>query len=129
MYKATVTSSDNEVKTYTGCTDRTFKKRHYGHISDMKHKENRKNTSLAGYIWEKKDAGKQIVDIKWEILKECTKYQPGNNSCDVCLSEKLCIMKENNSNTLNRRSELMNKCRHKWKWRLKSTENERTRKM
>ena len=50
VYKATVTANDGEVKTYIGSTDRTFKERHYGHISDSRHQEQRKNTKLATYI-------------------------------------------------------------------------------
>ena len=118
VYKATVKTSDGEIKTYTGCTDRTFKKRHYGHVADAKDSKHRNNTELAGYIWDKKDIGVNIDSIKWEILKKCHKYQPGGKKCDVCLSEKLCIMKDSDPTSLNKRSELMNTCRHRWKWRL-----------
>ena len=41
--------------------------------------------------------------------------QPGGDKCDVCLSEKLSIMKNRDTNSLNKRSELMNSCRHKWR--------------
>ena len=65
VYKATVTADDGEVKTYTGCTDRTFKKRHYGHTSDSRHKDNRTNTKLATYVWDKRDEGVEIKKVKW----------------------------------------------------------------
>ena len=74
VYKATVTANDGEVKNYTGCTDRTFKKRHYGHVADSRDSELRKNTQLATYIWEKKDSGVEIDSVKWEVLKQCHKY-------------------------------------------------------
>ena len=36
------------------------------------------------------------------------------DKCDVCLSEKLAIMKDKDSRSINKRTELMNKCpRHK----------------
>ena len=118
VYKATVTATDGEVKTYTGCTDRTFKERHYGHKADAKNRELRTNTKLAGYIWEKKDAGIDIASIKWQILKKCHKYTPGCDKCDVCLTEKLAIMKNRDTVSLNKRSELMNKCLHRRRWKL-----------
>ena len=35
VYKATITTDDGKIRTYTGSTDQTFKKRHYGHTSDI----------------------------------------------------------------------------------------------
>ena len=118
VYKATITANDGEVKTYTGGTDRTFKLRHYGHVADAKDSKNRNNTKLAGYIWAKKDEGIEIRNIKWEVLNKCHKYAPGEGKCDVCLSEKLSIMKNREPNSLNKRSELMNKCLHMRRWKL-----------
>ena len=57
VYKATTTSDDGEIKTYTGCTDCTFKERHYHHTSDLRHRDQRKNTKLANYVWKKRDEG------------------------------------------------------------------------
>ena len=62
-------------------------------MADSRDRELRKNTKLATYIWEKKDSGVEIDSVKWEVLKQCHKYQPGGDKCDVCLSEKLAIMK------------------------------------
>ena len=36
VYKATVNTNVGETRTYTGCMDSTFKKRHYGHVADTK---------------------------------------------------------------------------------------------
>ena len=123
VYKATVKANDGEEKTYTGCTDRTFKERHYGHRADERDRELRKNTKLATYIWEKKDSGVGIEEVKWEILKQCVKYAPGGDKCDVCLSEKLRIMKNKDIRSLNKRGELMNMCRHRARWRLVKVKN------
>ena len=123
VYKATVTAEDGEQKTYIGSTDRTFKERFYGHTADMKNKEHRKNTTLAGYIWDKRDEGIPIKSVKWEIVKKCHKYKAGGDMCDVCLSEKLAIMKAQDNSSLNRRCELMNRCVHKWKHKLNATKN------
>ena len=39
VYQATVSTGDGEIKTYTGCTAGTFKKRYYGHVADMRDRE------------------------------------------------------------------------------------------
>ena len=38
--------------------------------------------------------------------------------CDVCLSEKLLILRSKDPHLLNKRSELMSRCPHKRKFRL-----------
>jgi len=118
VYKATITANDGEIRTYTGCTDRKFKDRHYEHTADMKNRENRKNTRLATYVWEKKDRGIKINSVKWEILKKCHRYSAGGRNCDVCLCEKFEIMMNKDPRSLNKRHELMNKCVHKWRQKL-----------
>ena len=40
------------------------------------------------------------------------------DKCDVCLSEKLAIMKDKDRRSINKRTEVMNKCRHKWRQKL-----------
>ena len=117
VYKATTKSTDNETKTYIGCTNNSFKERYTRHKASFKHSKQRKNTKLADYVWEKRDKGEEITSIKWEILKECNEYV-GGDKCDVCLTEKLFIMKDKDPNSLNKRSELMNKCLHMRSWLL-----------
>ena len=85
-------------------------------MSDLKKEEKRNSTKLAAYVWDKRDENVGIKEINWEIMKKCNKYRPNSKKCDVCLSEKLAIMK--NGNLLNKRSELMGGCRHKAKWKL-----------
>ena len=117
IYKATV-STDTDVKTYIGSTEGSFKKRFYNHRTDFKKESNRSNTALASYVWDCKDRN-ITTSIKWEILKKCMKYSGGTRKCDVCLTEKAFILK-NKNNSLNKRTELMGKCRHLGKYKLKS---------
>ena len=84
----------------------------------MKDPEKKNSTKLANYVWEKKDKGVEINNIKWEIVEKCQEYVSGSKKCDVCLTEKLHIMKDNNCNSLNKRSELTNKCIHMRSWLL-----------
>ena len=118
VYKATITTDDGEIRTYTGSIDQTFKKRHYGHTSDLRNEKHRNNTSMAAHVWNKKDRGIEVTNTKWEVVKKCQKYGPGQKKCDVCISEKLAIMKDRDLNTLNRRTELMATCWHKTRFKL-----------
>ena len=118
VYKARVTASDGEVKTYTGLTKRTFKDRLYEHRNDANNPKHRTHTKLAGYVWRKKDQNVTIDNYKWEIRKKCFTYQPGGKKCDLCLTEKMLIMKDRDPHSLNQRTELMNSCRHRWMYRF-----------
>ena len=123
VYHATIETDDGDIRTYTGCTDRKFKDRHYEHVGDMRDKERRKRTKLATHVWSKKDRGVGVKSIEWKILKKCYKYVAGGDKCDVCLSEKLAIMEDTDPRTLNRRTELMNKCLHRWRQKLGALKN------
>ena len=116
VYRATVTT-ENNTKTYIGSTEKTFKQRFYGHKSDMNNPAYRANTALAHYVWYMKDRGETPV-VRWEIVRMCREYKTGTRKCDVCLTEKLMILKEKGPNSLNKRSELMYSCPHRRKYRL-----------
>ena len=116
VYKATV-ETNTDTKTYIGSTEGTFKKRYYGHKSDFKHEAKRNSTTLSHYIWDCKDRG-ETPKVKWEIVKKCNRYRCGTRKCDVCLAEKLEILKERGRHCLNKRSELMRPCPHRRKFRL-----------
>ena len=52
--------------------------------------------------------------VHWSILKECRIYTPGNINCDLCLTEKLFIIKNSmNPKTINKKQDISNKCIHK----------------
>ena len=44
--------------------------------------------------------------------------QPGGNSYNLCLEEKLAMLKSNRDKTLNKHSELCTKCRHRNSFRV-----------
>ena len=117
IYKATV-SSENEERHYIGATEQTFKKRYPNHKDAITKKSAKTATSLSTYVWRLKDAG-EAPTIKWKIMKKCRPYKAGTRKCDVCLSEKLCILKAE-ANCINANTELMQKCRHSNKFKLKA---------
>ena len=117
VYKATV-SCNNEEKFYIGSTEQTFKKRYPKHKESINNKSSKSATTLSTYIWSLKDKGED-PQIKWEVLKKCQPYACGARRCDVCLSEKLCILSAG-AGCINQNTELMQKCRHSNKFKLKS---------
>ena len=117
IYKATL-STNNSTKHYYGCCEPEFKSRFYNHKQSFKFKNKANATELSKAVWQAKDAGNE-PQIKWSIVTRTTPYQPGAKTCNLCLSEKLTILRANPSYTLNKRSELTGKCRHRNKYKLK----------
>ena len=120
IYKAEVKSNEGMCM-YIGSTEGTFKQRMYGHKSDMKSDKNKNKTTLTRYMWDLKERGVD-AEIEWKILKKCKKYKCGSKKCDVCLSEKLEILKaaRKGEKMLNKRNELMYKCPHRRKFLLEN---------
>ena len=116
VYKATI-KTQNDTQTYIGSTEKDFKQRYYAHKGDMNRKENRFKTALANYVWECKDRG-DIPTVTWEFMRKCNKYKCGTRKCDLCLTEKMIILRMKGPTCLNKRSELMGSCPHMRKFRL-----------
>ena len=115
VYKATIVTTD-KTERYIGSTENSFKSRYYGHAADMREKEKEGGTTLSTYYWKKANEG-NAPTVSWEILRKCSKYKKGSRNCDVCLTEKLEILKTKEK-LLNKRTELMYKCPHRRKHRL-----------
>ena len=119
VYTATVKTDNHGSSLYVGSTEGPFKQRLYEHKSNMRIEKNKTKTTLSQYVWELKEKGVN-AEIEWEILRKCKKYESGGKKCDVCLSEKLEILKGRMKEVkmLNKRNELMYKCPHKRKFIL-----------
>ena len=77
-----------------------------------------KKTTLTSYIQKLEDK-KEKYSVKWAIHKRAFSYKPGNSFCSLCLTEKTEILMADPRRTLNRRNELLEKCRHRAKFKLK----------
>ena len=113
VYQAEViTKEDNDIKTYIGMTATTFKDRYRNHkksFEDIKHEN---DTELSKHVWKLKLDNKQF-SIYWSILSRASSIKAGGNSCNLCLEEKLQILRNCNSRScLNKRSKLFTKCVH-----------------
>ena len=86
---------------------------------------------MSSKVWELKNAKKDFR-IKWSIVDRAFGYTPGAKMCDLCSSERMhialgrkgykrlppdCVL-------LNKRSEIMGKCRHKLSYTLSKVKEE-----
>ena len=116
VYQATV-NYQGKVDTYVGLTARKFIARHTEHYRNFENRNPKNSTSLSRKIWDLED-NQHNFEIKWKILQNCKPYQPGSSECKLCLTEIYFILFQPENATLNSKSEIMGKCRHKNKFKL-----------
>ena len=110
VYKATIVCS-NETKVYIGLSGGPFKDRFRNHTKSFKHERYEKDTELSKYIWNLKR--KQCdFNIRWEILKKSNTHQRESGQCNLCVEEKFAILHMKEDNLINKKTELISKCRH-----------------
>ena len=83
-----------------------------------RNKGHEKKIELSKYVWKLKDKGEDFI-IKWSIAAKAFRYICGSKRCDLRLTEKLLIAKADPRTLLNKRSEILSKCRHRNKFALK----------
>lgn len=111
VYKATVNSGIDSV-TYIGLASGHFKSRFNNHNKSFNHERYEKDTELSKHIWNLKRQNTDFA-IKWDIICQSnTKRRHRSDLCNLCIEEKLAITLFNGSQLLNKRSELVSKCRH-----------------
>ena len=124
VYKCVVTTS-NDRKVYLGLTEDVWKKRYYNHTKSFRHEKYKNSTVLSNYIWELKKVPGEIPVLTWSIEKSIPAYSNTSKRCPLCLYEKLYIVTyETPLELLNKRSELISKCRHENKYLLSNYDND-----
>ena len=118
IYNAEV-AAENQDKSrlYIGLTEHTFKQRYNNHSQTFKYEKYEHSTELSKYIWSLKRKS-QNFKIKWSVQHHSKPYSPENKRCNLCLTEKLSILSADKQRLLNKRSELISKCRHENKFYL-----------
>ena len=117
VYQAQV-GSGNSRRYYLGTSEDEFKTRYNNHIMSFHNKGYKMETELSKYVWKLKDREKDFT-IKWSVAAKASPYICGSKHCDLCLTEKLLIAKADPRTLLNKRSEIVSKCRHRNKFTLK----------
>ena len=119
IYKCEVSAPGFPKKVYIGLTAKEFKKRYDGHTNSFRNKQYANSTTLSTYIWDLKEKHPITPSLKWSIVKHAKAYTNGSRKCHLCLQEKYEILKyPNEKELLNKRSEIMAKCRHMNKFLL-----------
>ena len=103
VYRAEITPTDTqESKVYIGITAGPFNEPYNNHKKSLTSAKYTKETELSRYAWNLKENGRSF-SIKWSIIKRVPAYTAGGRSCDLCLEEKIFILKSNKGKTLNKR--------------------------
>ena len=119
IYKCTVLSPDKPNKVYLGTAEGDFKKRFYNHRKSFNNEGSANDTTLSKYIWELKETSNSSPTLVWSIAKKVPPYSNISKRCLLCLHEKLEIINyPRPEELLNKRSELISKCRHANKFLL-----------
>lgn len=119
VYEATLQTEEAQYQ-YIGLTEHTFKARYNAHNSSFRNENQRLSTELSKKVWELKEL--QVpYNLRWSILRHGRPYRGGMRACDLCLTEKLCILTSTHKNLLNKRREILNKCRHMNKFLLRNS--------
>lgn len=111
IYEAKVESNNTE-SIYIGQAGNAFKERYNNHTSTFRNKKYENSTTLSKHIWTLKDLN-QNYSIKWHQKKQASTYTKESRKCNLCNLEKTLILYSTEPNLLNKRGELMNKCRHR----------------
>lgn len=119
IYKATV-ETNSETKEYIGACETDFKTRHRNHKSSFKLEHKKNDTELSKHLWGLKNKNTEY-NLKWTILKHANSYNNTTKRCNLCLWEKFFIINADKRKILNRRTELISKCRHSNKFLLQNT--------
>ena len=114
VYKAVVeseTESKTQTKIYYGSTKNEFKTRFNKHMNTFDTNLTKSSTTLARHVQYLKRR-KIKHKITWSIHAKAHSFSSGSKKCDLCITEKLTILKADPRTLLNKRDELLAKCPH-----------------
>ena len=82
-------------------------------------KSNKYDTQLSNELWKIKAAKEEPV-LVWKMLGQYQPYNVNTKRCLLCLNEKVQIAIYRGNNMMNKRTEIISKCRHRNKYVLAS---------
>ena len=114
-YEVTRQGSQIEInKVYFGNSMNTFKERYGVHKSSFTHQRYKESTGLSSFIWKIK--GRNLpYRLTFSVVTLAPAYTKESKFCFLCLAEKTSILFSDHFSSLNKRSELIGKCRHRQK--------------
>ena len=99
LYQANVITN-NECKKYLRAAEGEFKLRYNNHTMSFRHKN---YTQLSKYLWKLKE---EDVDcnLYWSIKACAPPYKYGTRKCNLCLTEKIIIVRSDSKKLFNKRT-------------------------
>ena len=104
-------------KAYLGSARTTFKLRYGNHLKSFENKKYENNTELSKEVWKIKPRN-YTPKIYWSIIRKCLTFSLDTKKCQLCRNEKLEIALHQGENLLNKKSEVIRKCRRQNKFLL-----------
>ena len=114
VYEATV-STTNQINNYFGSAEGDFKSRYNNHTLSLRSKGYKHRTELSKHICLLKDSN-TVFSVKWYIKTKVMPYKCSSQKCDLCLAEKVALGRFEGVGLLNKRTELLSKCRDRNKF-------------
>ena len=124
VYMATVISKNEQQEDghrYVGLCTGLFKLRLSNHDQSFKDRSKMKASELSKFIWKIKDSPVNEFSITWKILGTEKTYNRNNGKCQLCLREKLEILKsriKSGRKSINKREEIFRGCLHRFRHQL-----------
>ena len=118
LYKAEV-ETENTKSTYYGTSEGKFKFRYNNHTKSFRLRKYENDTELSKRVWKLKDDNTPFT-LTWSIESRAKPYRCGTRMCDLCTNEKVTIVRASPKGLLNKRSELISKCRCRNKFSISS---------
>ena len=102
-------------KKYVGLCEPSFKKRYGAHKASFNHERYKNSTTLSNEFWKVKQSN---PSVRWRIVAKKNSYTPESDKCPLCMYKKYMIANYPGKNLLNKRTEIISKCRHRRKFLL-----------
>ena len=120
VYQAIIYPKENinDRNSYNGVSSTYWKIRYGNHQFSFSPEHQKNQTALSTHNWGLKNKG-LTPDIQWSILKRSNTIKSFDSRCNLCLEEKIHILLvPEPKKLLNKRSELIARCRHRAKFKL-----------
>ena len=115
LYITVTETTSNNQEMYIGLTGNEFKTRFNLHKSSFKLEHKRTSTTLSDHVWKLKKKNINF-NITWQVVKRVKPFAPSNKVCELCLQEKLSILRS--APSLNKRNKIFEHCIHRKKFLL-----------
>ena len=110
--------AEGEGQLYLGLASGSFKKRLANPNQSFRDGSKRKISKLYEAVWDLKDRGIHEFKVEWSIIAHETGFNKKTRKCQLCLREKVEILKalvKHTERVLNKRQELYRRCLYRRK--------------